>query len=691
MKKSSQLPVSLLSGICAILLSLVLTGYGNKFSHPSINDLIVLDFSVRNNNQDQTSPKFTQYQFDFTNQFEGTAVTKDGLFHPDDVSGVGYTYFDEGTETKSVGEWISHGGYSADVPEVPASLRHFFDPTMPDGARYLNDDANAFLMGTIQKLFTNPEIDGVQWALGTADAPTQIQEHYYTWEHGKRWIKWALEEKNSSRRKELMARAWRALGETLHMIADNGCPAHVRNDAHPSPLWNNNSLFGNPDPYEELIDYYRQKEPGEFSKLANGHPEPTLTEAIQKSKTVKEIAFLLAEFTNKNFFTGETIYGKDKFGQMVSGPAQDLVEPYKSPDLEKMTYLDGFYSNRIGGYNVMQCNQDVLEYDDPALVKLQVPEVDLTCVISQAEALIPNIIEAGVRTMELYFPVLAVNILKVTDDGIIGEIKHTLDEEFREEIFYNGDVQVMIMDKDHKIKSERTVQASAGEWQLGDVTVPEEGFVRAEINFGGIRIQSKEFAAATRKWDQRMVRVIFGYPAEYSVSDGTTWAKRDRREFINGKVKDEYSIDFTDTIPLIWTGNSFECEGSWFLDDFYTKSSKYIKMSGEISASKPYTLSVECMRTDTIWEYSGVDGTFWQSTTYINHEFSFKDIPQKVDTGVDYRVTFYISGKGDPSKYLIKKIFNYRKEERSGDGTSYYLSNIPNDNIGWIITVDLED
>ena len=130
-------------------------------------------------------------------------------------------------------------------------------------------------MGTLQKyVLTNPHIDGVQWALGTpGDHSTGIQDHQYTWERGKLWIQMALKETNENKKNEYMAGAWRSLGETLHMIADNGCPPHVRNDAHPSPLWNNNSFFGNPDPYEEIIDIIRLTKPNEFAGFFGGTPD----------------------------------------------------------------------------------------------------------------------------------------------------------------------------------------------------------------------------------------------------------------------------------------------------------------------------------------------------------------------------------------------------------------------------------
>ena len=112
------------------------------------------------------------------------------------------------------------------MPQVPASLRHFYDPTKPPGDRYLTEIANAVIMGSLQKyVLTNPHTDGVEWALGKpGDLSANVQDHYYTWERGKSWMQLALKELSKEKQDEFMAKAWCSLGETLHMITDNGCP-----------------------------------------------------------------------------------------------------------------------------------------------------------------------------------------------------------------------------------------------------------------------------------------------------------------------------------------------------------------------------------------------------------------------------------------------------------------------------------
>ena len=296
--KSFRFVVNTLIGASLIIL---LTSYGNSKVHPGINEIIVRSFINMVKDPGTNPPGFKYYFFnpDLLKQCKGIAVTKSGFLQPSDIVWINREITDkiqdtegnlfdlatlkattdEGAAEKSVTEWISHGGFSADEPELPASLRHFYDPTAHKGKRYLTDITNAKRMGALQRMLKNPEMDGVEWALGKpGDLSFNTQEHSYTWEKGKAWMKMALQEKDENKRSEHMGKAWRSLGETLHMIADNGCPPHVRNDAHPSPLCNYNIIFGNPDPYEEIIDIIRRDYPNDFLNYFNGLPDKSLTE-----------------------------------------------------------------------------------------------------------------------------------------------------------------------------------------------------------------------------------------------------------------------------------------------------------------------------------------------------------------------------------------------------------------------------
>ena len=471
-----------------------------------------MDFLKQNNKGDLSLPEFRKYTFYFLQgvTLKGTAITKDGFFSANDVAsaGFGYGYSEEGPAEMTPKFWISHGGYSADVPEVPASLRHFYDPTKDEGNRYLTDIADAKIMGSLQKyVLTNPHTDGVQWALGTpGDLSTDVQSHQYTWERGKAWMRLALRETDKDKKDEYMAKAWRSLGETLHMIADNGCPPHVRNDAHPSPVWANNTWFGDPDPYEEFIDIIRREDPQLFVNFAKGSPDADLKNKIEKMEKAVEIAHALAVFTNANFVTGETISGKDKNGVSWKQRTHPGDE-YKSPLLENMKYNDDNYTYSFAG-GIKQCTDHY--YFADMIPKICDPYVDIECVKSQAKVLFPNIIEAGKRVISLYIPKISVEI-KSLDKGLLnGEIKHKTDEEYPKEIKYTGEVLLIIKDNSNREKKKMTIQAKDGIFEEDGFKLAKEDKVIAKIEFGGVTIESPEFAGVNDN--------IFGtYKGKYNI------------------------------------------------------------------------------------------------------------------------------------------------------------------------------
>jgi len=212
----------LAGALSCLALSLVVSGYGNKDMHPSINEPIVDAFLERFITALGRPDTFKHYTFVFDGNttYEGPAVTNPGYF----AASTG-----ESMVTKTPKKWISHGGYSADEPEVPAALRHFYDPMGIDAGRKYLTDRGTYWEFIINNYFINPQIDAKQWAL-------HHSENAWTWDKGKEWVRKALAEADETKRDQHMARAWRCLGETLHLVADMGCPPHVRNDSHAAPV-----------------------------------------------------------------------------------------------------------------------------------------------------------------------------------------------------------------------------------------------------------------------------------------------------------------------------------------------------------------------------------------------------------------------------------------------------------------------
>ena len=480
--------------VLLVTLGIFLLSYGNSKNHPTINTFILKSFISISKSEILQDPKLKNYEFDFeTPELKGNFITESGLLNPSELdhikgdflgqlSGVGLNNtYTEKERTLSPQEWIEHGGFSADVPEVPASLRHFYDPTQGSGNQHLTDTVNSRIMSFFQSFFPNPNTNGIDWALGTK-GNFGVLEHTYTWEHGKKYVKGALEESNPEKRKTFMARAWRSLGETLHMIADNGCPPHVRNDGHPSIPIKLFSYFGNPDPYEEILD------PNSLIRFRYGEVPPKLGIKFKQAKTAREIAHELAVFTNENFITQETISGTDRFGRKIKQIAHPQYE-YKSPKISKNNYEDGYYKMEIEGISekVLMCTD--LGYFSKYNIYKSYPEVTKECVYSQAKVLIPTIKLAGANVTKLFIPKLKINISEVRDDGAIsGEIIHTTDQEYKEKIYYNGPVEI----KRNGASKLISLNAENGKF-FGKINVKQKTKVYAEIEFGGISVYSDDF------------------------------------------------------------------------------------------------------------------------------------------------------------------------------------------------------
>jgi len=466
-----------------LILSVVLVGYDNLVSHKKINVAIVEGFLERHSGSINKEDKFYNYIFTFkSGTLEGDAISQGGTLEAKSA-----------TSKKTMIEWVEHGGYSADEPELPASFRHFYDPTQEPGQRYLKDLLNNFF---VSLAITNPKVDHVQWAITD-------QENEYNYEAGKQHFKNALEQSDPEFRKMNMAFAWRAVGQTLHLIADMGIASHVRDDAHPA-IGGGTLGYGysyDADPYEEVVYIHAQK-PGIDSFMA-GQVDPAVQSFSRApNTTAKTIAEKLAAYTNSNFFSHETISGKD------IKPKIHPEKTYASPKLENCVYLrePGLYTKNFGGNDVKMCKD--LSYLCFLNDFRGYPYIDEQCILSQATALMPQIREAGINVIRCFIPAIQVKITRITDKAIEGTVTHKTDAEYPVEIKYNGLVQIKSQ-KSQNVLYE--IECEGGKFSKNvDLSKfnPLEDQLIAEIECGGIRILSTPYEAAPApKW--KYVRFSF--------------------------------------------------------------------------------------------------------------------------------------------------------------------------------------
>ncbi len=352
--------------------------------------------------------------------YKGLEVTSASLFDKDYKLNV--------TEKTWAG-WVIHGGYSADEPNLYASVRHFYDPLTLSGKSWLTDQI--CLHGTWNYLANSeiPQISAKSWGINHPDnlysfekamdyyqkamsiKETQIPVGFITGSGFRsRYVKASsLQEERSL----YLAAAFRSLGETLHMLADMTQPAHVRNDSHPK--------F---EPLEQTINQYYVRnivsdgflvdpEIGKYFISASGgerYPVETLFEETSR-------------YTNRRFFSADTIYDK-----AMSILPKNGVGTYPSPQLSNLISKNQYFKdNRLitgstiyfglfDGIEVPLARVDLIDrMENGGLfttmeLKKENFNIPPTMALRQGEILIPAAIAACSDLMDRFFPTLELTV-----------------------------------------------------------------------------------------------------------------------------------------------------------------------------------------------------------------------------------------------------------------------------------------
>lgn len=555
MKRKLQILTGFIIYFVAVYL---IMSYENKKDHPAITDAITSKFLSLNNKFAYSMPKFKNYYFDFEYQVSG-----------EDYKSSEKTYY-EVTVVQSkygISQWLSRGSMTADVPEVQASVRHFYDPTMPPGQRYLQDIAIGPIMSRAQENYPNPHIDQVDWAIqgDISDAPDGKYNHKYCWNNGKKWFLEAIEKSNNTSKDSLMAMAWRALGETLHLMEDMGCPAHVRDDSHPAPN-GYGSLFGDPDTYEELVwSEIKTGITNEIADLASsGKVDQNLKSTFENAKNVRDIAHNFAVWTNNNFFTNQTIAGTNIYGEELKHLTHPTKE-YASPKISEAIYDPDtkYYEGTVGGHTVKHCVNYVSLYEYLWLGKRKgYPILDEACVRSQASVLFPNIVEAGVNTIKLFIPQIVVSIDNVASNTISGTIQTVTDEEYSKVAKYSGVVTIKNLSNSKKVNID--CKDGAFQEKIDDLELKEDDMVQATISFGGMQIFSDKFTVQeqTSGYLCDIVKVYITYQSAKFSKEGSQSTYWDHELCSYGGHNDAPTMFFPSEqgkeFHGTWNGNTFK-------------------------------------------------------------------------------------------------------------------------------------
>lgn len=573
--------LSFIAGIIVYSLTVILiTGYGHDPVHKTINQAIIESFGKKFLDGIFTIDKFKNYVivFDGSLGFKGPQVTSGGLFS-----------VNESMLSNNFKNWVIHGGYSADEPQLHASFRHFYDPTEKKGERHLKDHLDYLVQKT--GFGSNPRIDHIEWAL-------THPEHTYNWANGIDYVKKALESSDASKRDEYMAKAYRCLGETLHMIADMGCPPHVRDDSHPGLSFDPGimSFFGIPDPYEEGFEKFVAN----INSWAGNPVDGDLKNFFRNAGTVESIAIKMAQYTNENFFTNQTISGKSVIPQIHP------EKTYRFPKLEDCTYDASTYTYKkmVSGTEVKMCKDLTYLYK---LVEWRgYPYVDLDCAASQGAVLIPQIVEAGANVIRLFIPKLTVEILSFSNDTVKGTVTHKTDGEYKSEIKYNGKVNI-IRAKDLKKIGE--ANSKDGKFE-GVVKIDEGEKILAEITFGDITVKSAEFQPAS--FSYVMVHLKAANP------------NSDFMQYTIGSSKSNISsfAGFTNWYgglvvkPLSWVANKFSTDFTYQFNSGGIITKTEVKIEGEIDTQSK---KLKTFKGSNHTTYVDIPGVFQKFTIQVDN------------------------------------------------------------------------
>ncbi len=444
----------------------------------------------------------------------GIGVTQSGAFDPGLASVVGANVV-EGAVNGTFDWWIVEGGFTADEPEIFNSFRHFYDPSQADGVYYLTDHLKELEYTLKVVVFAvtrnpwktfmasvNPRVDARAWAIeGPQNNGTRPNE--YNWNRGLEYMAQAFASKDKDKDK-LFVKAWRSLGETMHLMSDMNCPPHVRNDSHPGRavgqfigLGNHDANLGvmKNDPYE-LLAITKVVEAAAKNPLI-----PNAKAVVDGSKDTMTIFDKVATYTNHRFFTAETISGKFRGVDYHNANGRP---DYPFPRLDQLTFDEktGYFIQDFAGRPVKLAHITWMGEQGWGEPTKRVA-ISYECVRDQAGVLVPTAVYANSKLIDWYVPRVEVKLEEYdpVTKIIKGQVLHTPYGAHTKPLLYNSGpddkVELYINELSQAISS-YTVTVENGKLQLDLSKVDPRVFANAkkmalEMSIGGLMLRSEDF------------------------------------------------------------------------------------------------------------------------------------------------------------------------------------------------------
>ncbi len=261
-------------------------------------------------------------------------------------------------ETKlPIKKWVAKGAELEDkssplfpVSGTGRSLNHFHNPLKPWAQAGLDDWFISHYTGESSLL----------WAQDGSNQQNVV-EGDWSWQKTREYYSAALISLNDSERQANFAKTFRGLGHQMHLLQDTAVPDHVRNDAHPEDSIMKKNLSGS-----KYFETWAKEQAHYINTLAsdpvfasisftasiNGlSPVAQLFDSDHYQGTNPSVTLMqgLAEYTNANFFSGDTIFAAERyaaddrhyfpFPKRSSTDMQSFISGTKSP--EKIIAEDG--------------------------------------------------------------------------------------------------------------------------------------------------------------------------------------------------------------------------------------------------------------------------------------------------------------------------------------------------------------
>ncbi|MCX6006288.1 MAG: hypothetical protein NTZ34_03390, partial [Chloroflexi bacterium] len=367
-------------------------------------------------------------------KYQNSLIDKTISYWGSDI--VSNSLLESGLEVKRVRQtledWVKSGGHSADEPHLWASVRHFYDPVAGHNPELTDHN---LIHGAV---IGYTAISAKEWAIRDISNP-------FSWRKALEYYKKAMEVPEDSQisvikgegfrdpdlavgspaeaRDTYLGKAYRSLGETMHMFADMTQPCHVRNDSHPT---------GDIDPLESYATS------AHVIAYANRPVDPR--SGINEAGNAEAMFESLARFTNAHFYSDNTIYD-NATGIMPSNGEEPMPHPQFSeltPDKYGTTYSGNFNGRLVPLAELSYCsNKTVIKTGASPLYMVPPAFSD-----NLSQVLLPIAVEANAKLINLFFPTMKLTM----DVSELDDVEKGSDSSYKEYAVH--------ADMEHQIKDD---------------------------------------------------------------------------------------------------------------------------------------------------------------------------------------------------------------------------------------------